>query len=120
MLVEEEEESGMRPMALEYTTEPPYRPVSYQLIGGLGRGRGRGWKSRGGGGEGEEEALKEEERRRRRRRILWSEAAVSAGIGSNPGRGWRTQLRTNKDFWVRPVLILRILRVGTIVKKRMW
>ena len=105
----------MRPMALEYTTEPPYRPVSYQLIRGLGRGRG--WKSRGGGGEGEEEPVKEEEQRRR---ILWSEAAVSAGIGSNPGRGWRTQLRTNKDFWVRPVLILRILSVGTIVKIRMW
>ena len=58
----------MRPMALEYTTEPPYRPVSYQLIRGLGRGRGRGWKSRGGGGEGEEEPVKEEEQGRRRSR----------------------------------------------------
>ena len=118
MLVEEEEESGMRPMALEYTTEPPYRPVSYQLIRGLGRGRGRGWKSRGGGGEGEEEPVKEEEQRRRRR-ILWSEAAVSAGIGSRVGRGGCTnQLRTNKDFWVRPVLILGMGRIKTIVKIR--
>ena len=55
---EEEDESAMRPMARhEYTTEPPYRPVSYQLIRGLGRG-GRGWKSQGrsrgeGGGAGE-------------------------------------------------------------------
>ena len=59
---EEEDESAMRPMARhEYTTEPPYRPVSYQLIRGLGRGGGEAGRVRGGAGEGEEELVKEEE-----------------------------------------------------------
>ena len=89
----------MRPMALEYTTEPPYRPVSYQLIRGLGRGerlgRSRGERGGAGGGGGGGPGL----------------ARLQCRPGWDPTLGVAvTQLRTNKDFWVRTVLVVKMGR----------